>query len=233
MTTVNEEVVEEVKVEEPAKDAELPEAGLPMLSPKELQQLKVEELKNIRKQFFSQLKTSKNSLDALLHSATQIKIMGKTLDEWKQFFHVKIPPNPALDDVYACLAKTNSLIAYVNHQLGVAELARDTVKREVNDTHAKRFIRLKAKKPGARALSNEHVNFQIESELTDEYNQLMFSEYTVSFWDNRRQQLISTRKILESILYGIGGEMRMRQAVNHHDQTTPSEPKQDNWGSGL
>jgi len=194
-----------IESEEPLLPKE-PESVQVIEQPASLEQPSFEQ---VRKAYFARLNKSWSNVSSLVVGAAETSIMGKTLAEWHEFFHIKIPGNPAMGDLYELLAKTNSLISTINHNLGMSQLTRDAIEREVKSLKSSKFVDIKKSSKG-KAPSNDMTNMQVEASIVDHLDQLMISEYIVTFWDNKRQALISTRKTLESMLFALTGEMKIK-----------------------
>lgn len=190
------------------------QAPEPLVSTKPVPEVKVvpteeppEDNQIARTNFRASLKKSKHGVDAMLLGAQAVPLDGKTMGEWEEYFKVDVPKFPTVSDVNKAIYKTGSLIAFSSHRLGRAVLVELTLKREVETRYAKRFTQLKNVK-GRKAPSNDAAEFQIKSEIPEIYDQLMLAQYVVGFWERQRAALISMRKVLETIMFGLTSEMK-------------------------
>ena len=166
------------------------------------------QLKAERQDFFKRLNGARKQFNILLSKANDHTINGKTLLEWNDYCRIPIPENPDLVALNICMSKLAAIMSHVGYQYEQAALTHTMLKREIDDARAKKFTTIKGSKTASKAFSNEYTNAKVDVDLAEQYNMLMFAGYIVEFWESKRQHLISVRKILEAMFYGVGSEMR-------------------------
>lgn len=190
-------------------------------------QVKQATFEQLRKEFFSRLQRTWANTDKMLDGADNMTIMGKSLVYWKDYFTVDIPQSPSMRELHECMSLTNSLITTVNHKLSVSQLTRDAVEREVKSLKARKFVSIKRGNGAGRAPSNDMASMQVDLSIVEHLDQLMVTEYVVGFWENKRQALISTRKTLEAMMFGLSSEMKMKNSVPDHEASN----QESSWPS--
>lgn len=168
---------------------------------------------DLRKEFFKRLQSSWKGIDKLLDGANNMLIHGKSLAYWQDYFAINIPQSPSMAELFDCMARTNGLITTVNHKLSTSQLTQNALDREVKSIKAKKFVAIKRGANGDKAPSNDMVAMQVDNEIETHLDQLMIAEYIVGFWENKRQALISTRKTLEAMMFGLSSEMKMKNGL--------------------
>lgn len=139
------------------------------------------------------------------------KIEGKTIDEWNAHFKVEFPEHMDFAVTYRLLSKVAGLYMEALGYHEKATLLSDILNRELKSEKAKLFTQIKRSKDhrnGTRPPSDDYVNNVIEELIDDVYNRVTVSEYMVKFWDGKIKSLVSIRRALESILYGLGAEAK-------------------------
>lgn len=183
----------------------------------------------LRAEYMSRLQESWRGISDLFTGAGGMKIMEKTVDEWKEYFHVKIPPSPSMAQLHDCLSRTNSLIVTANHRMSIAQLTRDAVQREVKSLRAQKFVAIKRGANGKKPPSNDMASMQVDKEMAEHLDQLMIAEYAVVFWDNKRQSLVSTRKTLEAMTFGLSSEMKMKTGLPNMEDAIQQKAQTNSW----
>lgn len=183
----------------------------------------------LRAEYMSRLQESWRGISDLFTGAGGMKIMEKTVDEWKDYFHVKIPPSPSMAQLHDCLSRTNSLIVTANHRMSIAQLTRDAVQREVKSLRAQKFVAIKRGANGKKPPSNDMASMQVDKEMAEHLDQLMIAEYAVVFWDNKRQSLVSTRKTLEAMTFGLSSEMKMKTGLPNMEDAIQQKAQTNSW----
>lgn len=162
--------------------------------------------------FPKNLAGAKQEYSSLHERISQLyKIEGKTIDEWNKHFHINFPDHMDFSSTYKLLAKVAGLYMEALGYHEKATLLSDILGRELKSEKAKLFTQIKRSKQhrnGARPPSDDYVNNVIEELIDDVYNRVTVSEYMVKFWDGKLKSLVSIRRALESILYGLGAEAK-------------------------
>lgn len=184
---------------------------------------------DLRKEFFRRLQASWKGIDKLLDGANNMSIHGESLAHWREYFTVDIPASPSMSELHRCMSKTNGLITTVNHKLSASQLTRDALEREVKSIKAKKFVAIKRGSGTGKAPSNDMTAMQVDTQIAEHLDQLMIAEYIVGFWENKRQALISTRKTLEAMMFGLSSEMKMKNSVPDYQESASQNDGQ--WPS--
>lgn len=162
----------------------------------------------IRKDFIDGLNDGNIKYIDLQEQVSVQKIDGQTMDYWEDFFKINIGESPNSTEVYASLSKLNSLISFANSKESKAELAEIVAKRELDHARAKRFIALKELKSKKR-ITDKYIESRLDSDLHVVEFKFRLAEYVKNFWHKKNMQLISTRKILESISFSMASERKI------------------------
>jgi hypothetical protein len=70
---------------------------------------------------------------------------------------------------------------------------------------------------------------QVDKEMAEHLDQLMIAEYAVVFWDNKRQSLVSTRKTLEAMTFGLSSEMKMKTGLPNMEDAIQQKAQTNSW----
>jgi len=151
---------------------------------------------------------TQDSVLELIKSNKNLMINGKTLKEWSNYFSITIDTNPTYSNIVYSLSELNSKFSALNHNLDISLISRDLIVDRYNQAKAEAFIHFKELKISGKNPTNDYVLSKVERALEEVNQQRLFADYIVSFFEARKQQLVSTRRTLESIMQGYISESR-------------------------
>jgi hypothetical protein len=97
-------------------------------------------------------------------------------------------------------------------------ISRDMHQDRYNSLRAEAFIHFKEMKLGGKNPTNEYVESKVLIALAEPSREKLFSEFVFNFFEARKQQLISTRRTLETIMQGYMSEMKHRPYTAERSQ---------------
>ena len=156
----------------------------------------------------------------LIRSNKNLSVNGRTLREWASYFSIEIHPSPSYSNIVFSLSDLNSKFSQLNHNLDIALISRDMISDRYNQAKAEAFIHFKELKLSGKNPTNDYVLAKVERALEEVTQQKLFADFIVSFFEARKQQLVSTRRTLESIMQGHISENRNRAYTAERDDNS-------------
>jgi len=147
--------------------------------------------------------------------ATQdrMQISGKTMNDWRTYFHVKIPENP---DITACKnidMKLMELYQEASFLKAMAEAALILNKKGYESQYRTKFEALVAEyqKKGLKIPAKETLENLAKCSVDDVETGLSYSELAVRFWKEILDNLNFMRKIIENATINNSVEAKMTE----------------------
>lgn len=132
---------------------------------------------------------------------TGILIQGKTIEQWKTYFTVKLPENP---DVVQCKAIDKRLVELheeASFLKSMAEAAFTLGKKSFDTQYRDKFTTLVSEyKSGDKKLpAKDTLETLVSHQLDDIQTSLSYSEVAVAFWKDVLNDLNFKRRAIENI----------------------------------
>jgi hypothetical protein len=181
------------------------------IAPTEITEAKPTDQERDPKEFFRSVAVARKELIYLINSYNTMKIEGKSISEWSEYFQVNIPDIADLSKIRELLARVNRLYEFASTKHDEANLTFSLLKREVKDVFAKRFSKLKGVAYSSKPPSNEELTQKIDAEIALLRNQETLAEYLVEFWASKKEKLVFTRRILETMSISTGQELKHKE----------------------
>ena len=162
--------------------------------------------------FPQRMSKAKKIYGAIYRELTNSYTIGnKTIDEWNEEFKIDIPENIDFSTAYTLIGKVSSLYSKALSFQEKSVLLHDLLKRELDSEKARLFPHVKKSKEhmnGSRPPSDDYVKSVIEAEVSEVHDKVVIAEFMMKFWDGKIKSLISIRRALESILFGLSAEIK-------------------------
>ena len=130
-----------------------------------------------------------------------INIQGKSLQEWRKVFHIKIPENP---DIYECKQIGRQLMELYQEAAflkAMAEAANILLRRGYESEYHKKFESLVAqyRAEDKKLPASATLETLAKQSIDDVESALAHSDLAVRFWKEILEQLNYNRKVTETI----------------------------------
>lgn len=129
----------------------------------------------------------------------------RTLKEWTDYFHMRIPTNPVVKDIYLLLSKNNENLNELNRLISQSSLARDLHENALKAKKSARFVEIKK---GNVKYTVDQINSLLDVEFADDDKKRTIHNFLVEFFNRIQGQTIGTRKAIESIAYSLNSELK-------------------------
>lgn len=147
---------------------------------------------------------------------TQILIQGKTMEQWRNYFNIKIPENPDVGDCKTVDKKLMELHEEATFLKCMAEASHTLGRKSFDTQYRDKFTTLVAEYKSAdkKLPAKETLEILASHDLDDVETSLSYSEVAVKFWKDVLDDLNFKRRAIENITINNATEAKANNASN-------------------
>lgn len=157
--------------------------------------------KDVADKMIERLRTGKNIHDLFAEQVkTRILIQGKTMEQWKKHFTVKIPETPDINECRNLDMKIMALHEEAAFLKAMAEASHTLGKRSHDSAYREKFTSLVSeyKAENKKLPAKDTLETLAKAELDDIESGLSYSELSIKFWKEILEDLNFKRRVIEN-----------------------------------